>query len=70
LFVEFQQLDAGSARRFGGTGLGLALTKKIIECQHGRINVVSQLGRGSTFTVVLPLPADEPASLDPQPVSA
>jgi len=60
LFVEFQQLDSGSARRFGGTGLGLALTKKIIECQHGRISVISNLGQGSTFTVILPLPAGAP----------
>jgi signal transduction histidine kinase len=56
LFVEFQQLDSGAARRFEGTGLGLALTKKIIEFQGGRIEVDSKLGVGSTFTVHLPLP--------------
>jgi len=55
LFVEFQQLDSGAARRFGGTGLGLALTKKIIEFQGGRINVESELGIGTTFSVYLPL---------------
>ena len=62
LFVEFQQLDAGSARRFEGTGLGLALTKKLVEVQGGSIGVESERGRGSTFTVLLPLsPAPPPA---------
>lgn len=62
LFVEFQQLDSGATRRFGGTGLGLALTKKIIEFQGGSISVESHLGRGSTFTILLPLPASEPVT--------
>jgi signal transduction histidine kinase len=55
LFVEFQQLDAGATRRFGGTGLGLALTRKIIEFQGGAISVTSEKGHGSTFTVRLPV---------------
>jgi protein-histidine pros-kinase len=61
LFVEFQQLDSGATRRFGGTGLGLALTKKIIEFQGGRIDVESQLNVGTMFTVHLPVasPAEE-----------
>ena len=62
LFVEFQQLDASATRRFGGTGLGLALTKKIIEFQHGSISVESAVGRGSTFTVTWPLSAVEPVT--------
>jgi protein-histidine pros-kinase len=62
LFIEFQQLDASATRRFGGTGLGLALTKKIIEFQHGMISVESRLGQGSTFTVILPLSASEPVA--------
>ena len=59
LFVEFQQLDSGSSRNFEGTGLGLALTKKLVEVQGGSIGVESERGRGSTFTVRLPLPVAE-----------
>jgi signal transduction histidine kinase len=55
LFKEFAQLDSGAARRFEGTGLGLALTKKIVEFQGGSIGVESEWGKGSTFTVTLPL---------------
>jgi len=54
LFHEFEQLDAGLARRQEGTGLGLALTKKIVELQSGSITVESEFGYGSMFTVVLP----------------
>jgi len=59
LFAEFEQLDSGTARRFEGTGLGLALTKKIIGFQVGRIGVQSEPGKGSVFTVVLPVMAGE-----------
>jgi signal transduction histidine kinase len=59
LFTEFEQLDSGAARHFEGTGLGLALTKKIIEFQGGHISVESDLGRGSVFTVVLPVLTEE-----------
>ena len=55
LFVEFRQLDSGATRRYEGTGLGLALTKKIVEFQGGTITVRSEVGRGSLFTIVLPL---------------
>jgi signal transduction histidine kinase len=54
LFREFEQLDAGTARHFEGTGLGLALTKRILELQKGWILVESEFGKGSTFTAVLP----------------
>jgi PAS domain S-box-containing protein len=57
LFVEFQQLDSGAARRYEGTGLGLALTKKIVEYQRGTISVTSEPGKGSTFIVCLPVNA-------------
>ncbi len=54
LFVEFQQLDASTAKKHQGTGLGLALTKRIVEAQGGQIGVRSDPGKGSTFFAVLP----------------
>jgi protein-histidine pros-kinase len=54
LFREFEQGDSGFGKRQQGTGLGLALTKKIIELQHGSISVESEPGNGSTFSVILP----------------
>jgi signal transduction histidine kinase len=54
LFVEFQQLDAGTAKKYAGTGLGLAVTKRIVEAQGGKVEVKSTVGVGSTFSAVLP----------------
>jgi signal transduction histidine kinase len=54
LFVEFQQLDGSAAKRYQGTGLGLALTKRIAEAQGGRVAVRSTPSQGSTFTAILP----------------
>ena len=55
LFIEFQQLDAGTAKKYAGTGLGLALTKRIVEAQGGTVGVNSDLGKGSVFFAILPL---------------
>jgi signal transduction histidine kinase/ActR/RegA family two-component response regulator len=55
LFMEFSQLDSVYDKEYGGTGLGLALTKKLVEMQGGRIRVVSEFGKGSIFTFVLPV---------------
>jgi CheY-like chemotaxis protein len=54
LFVEFQQLDATITKKFQGTGLGLALTKRIVEAQGGQVGVRSRPGKGSIFFAVLP----------------
>jgi CheY-like chemotaxis protein len=54
LFVEFQQLDASASKAYPGTGLGLALTKRIVEAQGGRVGVSSAVAEGSTFYAVLP----------------
>ena len=68
LFVEFQQLDASAAKKYQGTGLGLALTKRIIEAQGGRVEVRSAAGEGSTFSAILPraatVIADSPGRCD------
>lgn len=63
LFGKFVQLSAGSTKAYGGTGLGLALVRQIALAQGGDVQVRSQLGVGSVFTLVLPrvLAVDSPA---------
>ncbi|MBS1826784.1 MAG: response regulator [Acidobacteria bacterium] len=65
LFQRFMQVDSSSTRRFGGTGLGLAISRHIAEAMGGDISAESEVGAGTKFTLVLPLPApphqvDEP----------
>ena len=61
LFQPFVQLDSGLARRYEGTGLGLALTRQLVQLLGGRLAVHSELGAGSTFSVWLPcLPSPAP----------
>jgi CheY-like chemotaxis protein len=55
IFEEFRQVDGTARREFGGTGLGLALVKKFVELQGGRIGLESAPGAGSTFSFSLPV---------------
>jgi len=57
LFEEFTQADASTAQRFGGTGLGLAITRKLARLMGGDVTVTSEPGKGSVFTVRLPVGA-------------
>jgi signal transduction histidine kinase len=67
LFVEFEQLEAGTAKEHSGTGLGLALTRRLAEAQGGTVGVRSTLGKGSVFHAILPrrCPATSRRSLRP-----
>jgi PAS domain S-box-containing protein len=56
IFEPFRQASEGSSRRFEGTGLGLTITKKMINLMHGEISVSSKLGTGSSFVIELPQP--------------
>jgi len=59
IFEAFRQVDAGTARTQEGTGLGLNITKKLIEMMGGSIHVKSEWEKGSTFTVILPVTKEQ-----------
>ncbi len=76
LFVEFNQLEGGASKKHQGTGLGLALTRRLVEAQGGRVGVASMPGQGTTFSAVFPrratrgTPLAEPRSIPAPRVGA
>ena len=63
IFDEFEQVDGSSARKHNGAGLGLAISQKMIEAMGGEISVESEVGKGSTFRIRLPLAIDDTAPM-------
>jgi signal transduction histidine kinase len=70
IFDEFRQIDGTSTRVYGGTGLGLSIARNICRMMEGNIQVTSDLGKGSVFTVTLPLKIQDPLLQPSEPVMA
>jgi signal transduction histidine kinase len=66
IFEPFQQVDNSSTRKFKGTGLGLSISKRLAEILKGKVEVTSEIGKGTTFTVTLPRALSELQSLEEQ----
>ena len=67
LFSNFTQVDSSSTRRFGGTGLGLVISRRLIQAMGGQLDFQSTFGLGSTFSFLLPTPLDAPPPDPPLP---
>jgi hypothetical protein len=59
IFEEFKQIDSTTSRKYQGTGLGLTISKKIVQLLGGSINVVSELGKGTNMFFKIPLNVPE-----------
>jgi len=66
VFDAFTQADGSTTRKFGGTGLGLTITRKLVERLGGTITLKSEPGKGSVFSITLPLQHDPPPSATPE----
>jgi PAS domain S-box-containing protein len=64
VFTKFQQEDKSTSRKYGGTGLGLVITKELIDLMNGNIDVQSKKGEGSTITIQIPLLIGDPAKIE------
>jgi signal transduction histidine kinase len=64
IFDRFYQVDGSSSRRYGGMGLGLALVKEVVEAHGGTVRIESAKGKGSTFTITLPVSTEQSYLVD------
>jgi signal transduction histidine kinase/CheY-like chemotaxis protein len=70
IFQEYVQANATTSKRFGGTGLGLTISQNLIKGMGGKIEVLSKVGEGSCFKIILPGPYQKSEPLEPLPFSA